>query len=50
MKKRLNSLYQVVFKRPIIYMRIALIRTKLWLEGVTFGKWFIAEGNVSVGN
>lgn len=48
MQKRVYRLCRVVCKRLTVYLRLAAIRTKLWLEGVTFGKNLFVEGNVDV--
>jgi acetyltransferase-like isoleucine patch superfamily enzyme len=47
-QKRLHRLYRVVYKQPVAYLRLAAIRTKLWLEGVTFGKNLFVEGNLDI--
>lgn len=43
-------IYKSVFSRLNARVCIYLVRTNLWLMGVTFGKRLIAEGNVYVGD
>jgi len=41
-------LYKVICQRSVVYLRLAVMRTKLWLEGVTFGKKLSVEGYLDV--
>jgi len=48
MQKMICRLYKVVCQRPVVYLRLAVMRTKLWFEGVTFGRNLSVEGNLDV--
>jgi acetyltransferase-like isoleucine patch superfamily enzyme len=47
-RKIIRRLYRSVYKRIAVRVLFTVVRSKLWLEGVTVGKHLIIEGSVDV--
>lgn len=47
-QKIIHRLYRSVYKPIAVRLRLAVVRSKLWLAGVTFGKYLFVEGAVDV--